>query len=151
MRLFLDKSTLPVQVCYINTPGKQKRKVTYFENKKVYEALVKMAADETARQGRVVSVPELIREIALKRANAYLAKQGKKRIDYDPSAGKFAPGAVSSATRAEVDLNGKMSVYDREGNKLPAWKKIQEIPRLLRSYPKCKVVYQMPKRELAPA
>lgn len=128
----------------MNQPDSKKRKFTYFENKDVFAALQEMADEETQKQGRVVTVPELIRETALKRANMFLNKHGKKPTDYDTTAGKFAPGGVGSAARAEVDLKGKMNVFDRNGNKLPDWKKVEQIPQLLRVFPKCRITYLIP-------
>lgn len=128
----------------MNQPDSTKKKFTYFENKQVFAALQDMAAEETARQGRVVTVPELLREAALKRANTYLSKRGKKTIDYDTTAGKFAPGGVGSAAQAVVDMKGRMTVTDRNGNKLAEWKKLEDLPKLLSLYPKCRVRYLTP-------
>ena len=128
----------------MNQPDSKKRKFTYFEHRDVFAVLQEMADEETKKQGRVVTVPEIIRESALKRANTFLNKQGKSPIDYDTTAGKFAPGGIGSAVRAVVDLKGRMTVTDRHGNKLPDWKKVDQIPQLLRLYPKCRVNYLTP-------
>jgi len=125
----------------MNQPDKKKRKFTYFEFEEVFSEFIKMAEEETARTGRVVTAPELIRRDTLKHANAHRVKNGQKPLDLDPSAGKFAPGGVGSATQAVVDIKGKMNVYDRKGNKLTEWKKVEDIPHLLRLYPRCKVIY----------
>ena len=127
----------------MNQASKSKRKFTFFENREVFAALQQMAKAETEKRGHIVSVPELIREISLKRANEYRVKQGKKPIQYDPSAGKFAPGGITSAAQAIVDANGRMVVHDRNGNRLTEWRKVQDIPSLLRLYPKCKIKYQL--------
>jgi hypothetical protein len=129
----------------MNQPDSKKRKFTYFEFEDVFADLQKMAKEETGRCGHVVTVPELIRRITLKQVNAYRAKHGQKPLDYDPSAGKFAPGAVGSATQAVVDMKGKLVAYDRNENKLPEWKTVQDIPHLLRMFPRCKIIYASPK------
>jgi hypothetical protein len=125
----------------MNKPHEDKRKVTYFEHKQVFKTLQDIAKEETEKQGHLVEVPEIIRKSTLKLANKYRVQHGEKPIDYDPSSGKFAPGGADSAARCEVDLQGNIEVRDRRGNKMRKWKRISQLPRLLRLYPKCKVVY----------
>src|SRR3954447_22247484 len=127
----------------MNRPHKDKRKFTYFENRQVFDTLVQIAKEKTAEQGRIVTVPELIREDTLAVANKFLRKHGKQPIEYDTGAGKFAPGSGrrGSAAECQVDIQGKIEVRDRLGNKLNEWKHVEQIPQLLRSYPKCKIVF----------
>jgi hypothetical protein len=124
----------------MNQPDKSKRKFTYFENRDVFIALTQMAKEETEKRGEIVTVPALIREVMLKRANEFLRGKRQKPIDYDPSAGKFAPSGAAAAARAVVDLKGNLAVYDREGNKISGYSKLTQVPQLLRVFPKCRVI-----------
>ena len=82
---------------------------------------------------------EIIRTLTLNFANEIRKKQVKEPIDYDPRSGKFAPGGVGSAKHAVVNMKGGMAVFDKNGKRLPEWKSVTEIPRLLRVYPKYKI------------
>ena len=125
----------------MNQPGKDKRKFTYFENKLVFDTLQLVAQDEARTRGGAVTVSELIRNSTLDCANKYRRKQGQPDIKHDTSGGKFAPGSASSARQCVVDLQGNMDVSDKRGKKMDEWKKIKQLPELLRLYRKCKVVY----------
>jgi hypothetical protein len=142
----------------MNQPKRYKRKLTYFEHKKVFNVLEQIAKNQTKRHHEVqkVTVPQLIREDTLKLANRYLIDHGKEPIDYDTSAGKFAPKGIRStplkkvepkAVRAVVDIKGNVTVYDKKGSKLPNWKKLEELPRLLSLCPKCRVVLKVGEQE----
>src|SRR5207237_10443735 len=113
-------------------------KFTYFEHKEVFETLRQIAIEETDRPGHRVTVPELIRKITLKLANKYLVRHGKKPIDYDTSAGKFAPGDPSP-DKVVVDEKGAVTVHCK-GNKLPWSIRPQELESLLKRYPKCRLM-----------
>jgi hypothetical protein len=125
----------------MNTPKKNKKKYTYYDHKQVLATLEQVAKEETTKRGhgRNVTAPELIREMTLNLANKHLIEGGKEPIRYDTSAGKFAPGGIGSAANAVVDMKGRMTVYDKSGNKLDEWETVQDIPHLLRLYPKCRV------------
>ena len=125
----------------MNKPDEKKRKVTYFEHKGVYATLEQIAGDETKIQPYAVSVPEIIRTLTLARANGYLRKHGQKQIDYDPSAGKFAPANAASPANAFVNMRGGLKVFDKLGNQIKRWSKVIQIPELLRLYPKCRIEY----------
>jgi|ERR1051326_7712488 hypothetical protein len=126
----------------MNQPKRFKRKFTYGEHEAVVAAYDLEAATRTAREGRIVTRAEIAREASLKRANEIYKKHGKKTIDYDTSAGKFAPGGPAAADQALVDLRGRMIVVDKKGEEMPKWKKVEEIPQLLRLFPRCRIVYQ---------
>jgi hypothetical protein len=129
----------------MNQPDKSKRKFTYFENRDVFIALTEMAKEETDKRGEIVTVPTLIREVALKRANEFRRGKGQKPIDYDPSAGKFAPVGAASPAQAVVDLKGNLAVFDRKGNKISGYNKLTQVPQLLRAFPKCRVISETAK------
>ena len=129
----------------MNQPDKAKRRFTYFENRDVFNTLTQIANEETEKRGEIVTVPALIREVALKRANEFLRRKGQEPIDYDPSAGKFAPSGARAAARAVVDLKGNLAVYDREGNKIGGYNKLAQVPQLLRAFPKCRVISEAAK------
>jgi hypothetical protein len=126
----------------MNQPDKKKRKFTYFEHKKVFNTLERIAKDETSMRGRIVTVPELIRNLTKALANEYRSKRGKRLINYDTSAGKFAPSKVGSPTDAFVYIDGRMEVFDKTGKKMNEWKNVTQLPELLRLYPKCKVQFR---------
>jgi len=121
----------------MNKPDRNKRKFTYFERKEVMETLQQMAEEETEGPGYIVTVPELIRRSTLNLANRYLKRHDKKPIEYDPSAGKFAPGNPSPDNLV-VNEKGDVTLYCK-GNKLPWSITLQDIERLLRRCPKCRV------------
>ena len=125
----------------MNTPSKNKRKVTYQEHKSVHATLKQIAADETKTQPYPVSVGEVLRTLTLARANEYRRKRGQPPIAYDPSAGKFAPGNAASPAGASVNLRGDMKVFDKLGNQIKGWSKVSQIPEILRLYPKCRIEY----------
>jgi hypothetical protein len=123
----------------MNQPSKDKKKFTFFEQKDVFSELQQAATTQTETYGRIIKVPEIIRTLTLNFANEIRKKQGKEPIDYNPASGKFAPGGVGSAKQAVVNMKGEMAVFDKNGKRLPEWKSVTEIPRLLQVYPKCKI------------
>ena len=126
----------------MNQSHKDKRKFTDFENTEVLDNLAQIADEETASQGRTVTIPELIRERTLSLVNRYLRERGHPKIKYDTQAGKFAPGNANSATFCTVDSNGNIDVRNKLGKKMNEWKNINQVAQLLRSYPKCKLEYR---------
>lgn len=125
-----------------NSPDTKKSKYTLFLHKdvlKIYEAL---AVEETIKQGHKVTVPELIRIDGLKRANAVLAKRpdlrkvvgGKKTLDLDPSAGKFASAGPASVHTVVIEPNGKILALNKKGDILPQWKKLEQMPEITRLF-----------------
>ena len=126
----------------MNQPHKDKKKFTYNENKLVFDTLKWIAAEETKTLGREVTMPEVIRTETLKVANKYRREHGQPPIKYDTSGGKFAPPNATSATVCTIDSQGNMDVRERRGNKMTQWKHVKQLPELLRSYPKCKVLYR---------
>lgn len=68
-----------------NALDKDKRRVTYAEWKDVFGVIEEIAEARSRDAGRTISPTEIIREIVLKRANAELVKQGKKRLKRDPT------------------------------------------------------------------
>src|SRR5205823_14507977 len=133
----------------MNQLHKDKRKFTYFENTQVFDTLTQIADHETARQGRTVTIPELIREKTLPLANRYLCERGQQEIEYDTHAGKFAPSSANSATLCTIDSKGNLDVRNKRGKKMDKWKKVTQVPQLLSSYPKCKIEYRDQLRQLA--
>jgi hypothetical protein len=125
----------------MNQHHKDKRKFTYFEHKNVFSTLELIAEEETSMHGRIVRVPELIRRMTRVRANKYRTKHGQPEINYDTSSGKSAPPPGGSATLALVNMRGGMEVFDKRGNKMKEWTKVDQIPDLLRGHPKCKIQY----------
>jgi hypothetical protein len=122
-----------------NQPDESKRKVTYQENKDVYNELVLQANEETATWGEVVAPAELIRRGTKLIANANRERSGEPKIDYDEKSGPFAPRNIVSATLAIMNSPGDMAVYDKKGNKMKGWDNVKDIPKLLRSYPRCEL------------
>jgi len=110
-------------------------------NKDVKSTLELIAKDETSMHGRIVSVAELIRRMTRASANEYRRKHGQPEINYDTSAGKYAPHPSGSATLALVNMRGGMEVFDNRGKKMNKWTKVDQIPDLLRCHPKCKIQY----------
>jgi hypothetical protein len=129
----------------MNQPNRNKRKFTYFEHKEVIATLQQMAKEETEGPGHIVTVPELIRRSTLKLANKYLTRHGKKQIDYDPSAGKFAPGNPLP-DKVVVNEKGDVTLYCK-GHKLPWSITLQDIERVLRRCPKCRVKSKIGEQE----
>jgi hypothetical protein len=123
----------------MNQPDRDKRKFTYYEHNGVFATLQLIAKDETSTRGRIVRASELIRNMTRARANEYHRKHGQPRIKYDTTSGKFAPSSVDSATLALVTINGDLKVFDKQGKKMNNWRKVTQLPDLLRLHPKCKV------------
>jgi hypothetical protein len=105
--------------------------------RKVFETLQQIGREETERPKYVVTIPELIRRSTLELANRYLERHGEEQIDYDTSAGKFAPGKPSPDTLV-VNEKGQVTLFSK-GNKLPWSIKLKEIDDLLKRYPNCRV------------
>jgi len=125
----------------MNQPSKDKTKFTFFEHKDVFSEMKQAAAEQSEKYGRIVKIPEIIRTLTLNFANERRKKLGKEPIDYDPASGKFAPPGIGSAKRAVLNMRGGgMTVTDNNGNRLPEWKSVKQIPSLLRLYPKCKMI-----------
>lgn len=126
-----------------NSASPLKRKFTFFVHRDVFKIYEKLADEESEKQGRKVTVPELMRIDGLKRANEVLAKRpdlrkavgGKKHLDLDPSAGKFASSGPASVHTVIVRPGGKIEALNKRGDILPQWKnldQLEEITRLFR-------------------
>jgi len=76
----------------MNQPDRKKRKFTYFEFREVFDELKEIAHNESKNLSANVTVPEVVREMTLNRANQYRKLHGKKPLKLCPAAGKFAPG-----------------------------------------------------------
>jgi hypothetical protein len=134
-----------------NQESPLKKKFTLFVHREVFKIYEKLAAEESEKQGRKVTVPELMRIDGLKRANDVLAKQpeyrkvvgGKKQLDLDPSAGKFASSGVASVHTVIVRPGGKIEALNKAGVVLPQWKKLEQLEEITRLFRVKRIEHQM--------
>lgn len=124
-------------------PSILKSKFTYFEHKDVLTELKQMAKEESDKRGRTVTLPELIREVALKRANERRKKMGKKLLDLDPSAGKFASAGPGAVSQVIIRTGGKIEAYNKKGDRLPEWKKLEQLEEITRLFRRVKVGHEV--------
>lgn len=130
----------------MNQVSKIKRKLTYFEFKDIFKELTVLAKEESDKQGRTVTIGEIVRRASLEKANEHRKKNGKKLLDLDTSAGKFAPSGQMAADQCIVNADGKtITVYSKNGSIMSAYQKLSQLPTLLQHFPKVKMVYEMPK------
>lgn len=140
-----------------NQPDSAKSKYTLFFHKDVLKIYAKLADEESKKQGHKVTVPELIRIDGLKRANAVLAKRpdlrklvgGKKTLDLDPSAGKFASSGPASVHTVIVRPGGKIEALNKKGDVLPQWKRLDQLEEITRLFRVKRVEHQMDQRRTA--
>lgn len=134
-----------------NAPDNRKRKFTFFVHQDVFNIYEKIAAEESEKLGRKVTVPELIRTDGLKRANDVLAKRpdlrkvvgGKKHLDLDPSAGKFASSGPASVHTVIVRPGGKIEALNKRGDLLPQWKKLDQLEEITRLFRVKRIKHEM--------
>src|SRR6266480_5218219 len=125
----------------MNQPNRKKRKFTYFEFREVFNELKQIAHDESKNLSTNVTMPEVVREMTLNRANQYRKLRGKKPLKLCPAAGKFAPGGYRPA-RAVVTKSAQLEVFDKNGQLMPQYTGDvrKSLPQLLRRFPRCLVV-----------
>jgi hypothetical protein len=122
---------------------RSKRKITYFEHKDVHAELERIAKEEGEKRGHKIYWAELIRNMTLELANEHRKKRNAEPIAYDPSSGKFAPAGVPMPDQAVVDAEGRLTVYDKKNGKvMNEWKKVAQVPELLRRFPRVKFRYR---------
>lgn len=125
-----------------NQPSETKAKTTLFLHKDVLKIYDKIAEEESKKQGRTVTVPELIRIDGLRTANEVLAKRpeyrklvgGKKVLELDPSAGKYGAVGNEAVARIVIRPGGKIEAFNRRGEMLPRWKRLDQIEEITAKY-----------------
>ena len=135
---------LPHVIGYLlmNQPDKKKQKFTYFEFREVLDELKQIAASESKNLAKNVTLPEVIRELTLNRANQHRKLNGKAPLEgLDPAAGKFAPGAARPA-RAVITKKLRLEVFDKNGKLMPEYggEVHKGLRRLRQHFPRCPVV-----------
>lgn len=126
-----------------NQPAKDKVKYTLFFHDDVLNEFAKMAEEETEKQGRPVTVPEIIRDATIKRANEHRKKQGKKLFDLDPSAGKFASWGTAFVAQVVVHPGGRIEAFNKRGQRVGEWKRLDQLEKICRLFPRVRVKHVM--------
>jgi hypothetical protein len=135
-----------------NAIAAEKKKFTFFVHRDVFKIYETLAEEESKKQGRRVTVPELMRVDGLKRANAMLAKRpdlrkvvgGKKTLDLDPgSNSKFASAGPASVHTVVIGKDGKIMALNKKGDVLPQWKKLDQLPEITRLFRVKRTVHEM--------
>jgi hypothetical protein len=131
----------------MNAPDKSKKKFTFFIHKDVFKIYEQIAKDESEKLGRTVTVPELLRRDSLERANSVLKKKGKRLLDLDPSAGKFASAGPNSVAQVIIRPGGRIEAYNKKGDRLREWKHLNQLEEITRLYRRVKVAHEMATQE----